>query len=72
MESQSLSRQIEFESIFNFRDLGGYPTSDGNAVTWRRLFRSGQLHEMTKGDFKRLREHIGLASVIDLRSTFEI
>ena len=72
MSRQPYSRQIEFESIANFRDLGGYQTSDGKTVSWRRLFRSGQLHEMTQNDFGQLREHIGLATVIDLRSTYEI
>jgi protein-tyrosine phosphatase len=72
MNRQPYSRQIGFESIANFRDLGGYHTSDGKTVTWRRIFRSGQLHEMTQNDFKQLGDSLGLAAVIDLRSTFEI
>ncbi len=34
-------REIEFERVLNFRDLGGYRAADGRTVRWRRLFRSG-------------------------------
>lgn len=37
-------RQIKFEGIFNFRDLGGYRIGDGRMVALRRLFRSGEMH----------------------------
>jgi len=66
------SRHISFESVPNFRDIGGYRTRDGHTVTWRRLFRSGELGNMTRSDFDRLTEEIGLTSVIDLRSSIEI
>lgn len=65
------SRHISFESVPNFRDIGGYRTHDGHTVTWRRLFRSGELGNMTRSDLNRLREEIGLTSVIDLRSAIE-
>jgi protein-tyrosine phosphatase len=66
------SRQINFERIFNFRDLGGYNTSDGRKVEWRKLFRSGELQNMTTGDAETLKHEIVLASVLDLRSNLEI
>jgi protein-tyrosine phosphatase len=66
------TRQITFDSISNFRDLGGYKASRGQTVAWRRLFRSGDLRNMTRRDFTILREEIGLTSVIDLRSNIEI
>ena len=56
---------------YNFRDLGGYPTVDGEQTAWRRLFRSDALHELVGGDLELLRR-IGLASIIDLRTTAEI
>jgi len=65
-------RQIIFESVSNFRDLGGYPARDGYTVAWRRIFRSGDLRHATNRDFKRLKEEIRLATVIDLRSAEEI
>lgn len=66
------SRQINFESISNFRDIGGYRTHKGKTVAWRRIFRSGNLNRVTEDDFKRLKEEIGLTTVIDLRSIEEI
>jgi len=68
LAKHSYSRHIEFESVLNFRDLGGYRTRAGRMVAWRRLFRSGELHHMTKHDITRLREELGLRSVIDLRN----
>jgi protein-tyrosine phosphatase len=70
--AEQYSRQMTFDSIRNFRDLGGYRTRQGRSVVWRRLFRSSDLRNMTRGDFTILREEIGLTSVIDLRSNFEI
>lgn len=56
----------------NFRDLGGYPARDGYIVAWRRLFRSGEFRNMTGNDLNRLTGEIGLATVVDLRSDFEV
>src|SRR5512144_2600872 len=72
LQSAPVHRRIELEGCLNFRDLGGYPTRDGRRVRWRRLFRSDGLHLLTAADIRRLREEIGLAEVIDLRSTTEL
>jgi protein tyrosine/serine phosphatase len=56
---------------YNFRDLGGYPTTDGLVTRWGQLFRSDTLHELTEADLGVLRE-IGLRSVIDLRMATEV
>ena len=66
---QSNSRQINFEGVRNFRDLGGYHTKTGHTIAWQRLFRSGELRHMTKGDLFRLKEEIKLHTVIDLRNS---
>lgn len=66
--SQSYPRHIHFESVPNFRDLGGYRTHDGRTVAWRRLFRSAALHKMTDCDIARLKQDISPRAVIDLRS----
>lgn len=55
----------------NFRDLGGYPTSCGRRVKWGRLFRSGDLSELTPGDLAYLAT-LDLKTVFDLRSFREI
>jgi|SRR5215831_5924869 len=62
------SRHIHFESVPNFRDLGGYRTRDGRTVAWRRLFRSAALHKMNDHEMARLTHEISPRVVIDLRS----
>ena len=66
--SQSHPRHVNFESVLNFRDLGGYRTHDGRTVAWRRLFRSAALHKMHERDIARLKREISPRAVIDLRS----
>ena len=53
-----VSKTHQFESVPNFRDLGGYRTRDGRAVAWRQLFRSAALHSMSRPDIARLKEDI--------------
>jgi len=65
------SRHLNFEQIINFRDIGGYRTRDGRTVAWRRVFRSGEFHRMTRNDLERLTGEIGVTSVVDLRSEME-
>ena len=65
--TDSYPRHIHFESVPNFRDLGGYRTHDGRTVVWRRLFRSAALHKMNDRDIARLKQDIGPRAVIDLR-----
>src|SRR5512147_1820099 len=66
--SQSYPRHIHFESVPNFRDLGGYRTHDGQTVAWRRLFRSAALQKMNNRDIAKLKQDISPRAVIDLRS----
>lgn len=65
------SRHIHFESVVNFRDLGGYRTHDGRAVAWRRLFRGGAIHLMSGSDIATLKVDVGPKAVIDLRTPRE-
>ncbi len=67
-----MHRLIPLEGCLNFRDLGGYPTSDGRTVRWRRLFRSDALHLLTATDVAHIRDELGIGEVIDLRSTYEL
>jgi protein-tyrosine phosphatase len=67
-----MQRTIPLEGCLNFRDLGGYPTAEGGQVRWRRMFRSDALHALTPTDVAHLRDAIGLATVVDLRSTAEL
>jgi protein-tyrosine phosphatase len=64
-------REINFEKVRNFRDIGGYPTRNGRIVAWRRIFRSAELRHITRNDLARFQDEIGLVSVLDLRSEYE-
>src|SRR4029077_19534135 len=65
-------RRVDLEGCLNFRDLGGYPTADGRRVRWRLVYRSDALHHLTAADVARLRDELGIDTVVDLRSTGEI
>jgi protein-tyrosine phosphatase len=67
-----MRRVVDLEGCFNFRDLGGYPTEDGRAVRWQRVYRSDALHALTTADVARVRDELGVAAVVDLRSTAEL
>jgi protein-tyrosine phosphatase len=63
-------RLLPFDGAEHFRDLGGYPTSDGRSVRWGRAYRSGQLAGLSDEDVVRLAE-LGLGLVVDFRSDKE-
>ena len=63
-------RRIPFESVTNFRDLGGYRTRSGRRVRWGQLFRSDALHGMSDGD-RAAYNQLGLRAVYDLRREVE-
>jgi protein-tyrosine phosphatase len=69
--SEGRDRRVVLEGLHNFRDLGGYATTDGRRVRWGRIYRSDALHRMTAGDVARIRA-LGIASVIDLRAPDEV
>jgi protein-tyrosine phosphatase len=64
-------RLVPFEGVLNFRDLGGYETEDGRRTRWGRLFRSDAMHDLTEDDLVVFRG-LGIAAVVDLRSTSEV
>jgi len=68
---QAVQRDIRFSRVFNFRDLGGYPTRDGRSLRWRRLFRSDTLSTLAEADRDRFLE-LGVRTVVDLRRQYEI
>ncbi|NQX90142.1 MAG: tyrosine-protein phosphatase [Halioglobus sp.] len=63
-------RLLNFEGIANFRDLGGYPTTDGRLVKWGILYRSGTLAHGTDSDLAGLAQ-LGLTAMVDFRSAVE-
>lgn len=61
------NRFFELDSIQNFRDIGGYTTSDNRSIRWGKLFRSGSLFRMTPHDSAEI-DNLGIKTIIDLRS----
>src|SRR6266851_556980 len=64
------ARHFNLAGASNFRDLGGYRTTDGRAVRWRQIFRSNHLGHLTEADIEVLRP-LGLKSAFDFRGTEE-
>lgn len=61
---------VQFEKIYNFRDMGGLTTNDGRTVKKGVLFRSGELGQATKNDIKML-EELQLKVIFDYRDDSE-
>jgi len=61
------NRIIEMDNIKNFRDIGGYFTSDNKQMKWGMIYRSGNLSNATLYDQERIRR-LGIKTVIDFRS----
>lgn len=62
--------QLPMEGGYNFRDLGGIPTKDGQRVKWGLLFRADDMSDLSDSDLAYL-ETIPLTSVIDFRAIAE-
>lgn len=70
VEEREAHRLLNFAGIDNFRDLGGYATSDGRQVKWGVLYRSGTWHGATPADTEAARS-LDLATFVDFRSGAE-
>ena len=64
-------RFVELAGAYNFRDLGGLPTTDGARTRSGVLFRSDALHHLDPDDVSRL-VGLGIKAVVDLRSSAEV
>jgi len=62
---------VPFTGVLNFRDLGGYRSSDGRTTRWERLYRSDALHDLSESDLALFRR-LGIATVVDLRNASEV
>jgi protein-tyrosine phosphatase len=63
-------RRLPLEGANNFRDLGGYRTSDGHYVRWGLVYRSGYLVNLTPKDSAYLNS-LGIRLVCDVRADAE-
>lgn len=59
-------RNYNFQSIYNFRDFGGYEGLEGRPVKTGRLFRSAHLASLTEEDLSAIGD-LGVDLVVDLR-----
>lgn len=64
-------RHIKLEGEDNMRDMGGFETTDGRRISKGKLYRSGQLNELTDADVEIL-ARLGIEHVVDLRSDSEL
>jgi protein-tyrosine phosphatase len=62
-------RRIDLPGLYNLRDLGGYPTADGE-LPWRTLLRSDALHQLDAVGLAGLLA-LGLRTIVDLRTHVE-
>jgi protein-tyrosine phosphatase len=63
-------RRLPLEGAVNFRDLGGYRTTDGRYVRWGLVYRSNDLVNLTAGDYQYL-HGLGIRLVCDVRTEGE-
>jgi len=63
-------RVLPLQGGNNFRDLGGYRTTDGRTTRWGLLYRSGAMNNLTPADFATL-ARLGIRTVCDLRDKNE-
>lgn len=59
-------RLIEFDRVLNFRDFGGWDTTDGAKVARGKLWRSAAFSDASDADIARLNE-MNLRFLVDLR-----
>lgn len=64
-------RHLPMTGGFNFRDLGGFKTTDGRYVKWGKIIRSDDLFHLTDADLTYL-SSLPLISVVDFRSETEV
>ena len=57
-------RHIALDGQTNFRDLGGYATTDGRTVKWGEVYRSGELQDLSDADV----EALSALGPIDIRA----
>jgi len=69
--SPTAQRCISLAEVYNLRDVGGYPTTDGRSVRWGHIFRADGLHRASPADRDCIRA-LGVRTVIDLRSWDEV
>lgn len=68
--ADSSKRLVPVKGAHNFRDVGGYKTTDGREVKWGKVYRSASINHLTDDDMA-LMESKGIKTVIDFRGKAE-
>lgn len=63
-------RLVPLAGTHNFRDIGGYQTSEGRQVRWGRVYRSDHLADLTDDDRTAI-ARLGVRVVVDFRGPHE-
>ncbi len=63
-------KRKNMKTIKNFRDCGGYITTDGRQMRTGRVYRSGTLDDARPNDLRTL-QTFGLKTIVDLRAPRE-
>jgi protein-tyrosine phosphatase len=63
---------IELDGAVNVRDLGALATDDGRVTARGRLLRGDNLQDLSPSDVRTLVTGLGLTTVVDLRSPWEV
>lgn len=66
----SAKRKVDLQGAVNFRDLGGYTTTDGHHVKWGKIYRSADMSKLTDKDLATLKSR-NIGYDVDLRGTQE-
>jgi protein-tyrosine phosphatase len=64
-------RRVPLKGAVNFRDLGGYETTDGYRLKWGRIYRSDNLARLTHSD-RSLIKRMGIRLAFDFRTPLEV
>jgi protein-tyrosine phosphatase len=71
LEPATPERHVALDGQPNFRDLGGYETTDGRTVKWGEVYRSGELPRLSDKDVAKL-EELEIHSVVSFLTEKEI
>ena len=69
-QKQVSLREVVLEGAVNFRDLGGYSTTDYRRIAMGKLYRSGDISKLTDADMEELKRR-KIYTVVDFRGEDE-
>lgn len=68
--TDSIKRLVPLKGALNFRDVGGYKTTDGKQVAWGKVYRSASIDKLTDTDVALL-DKKRIHTVVDFRGVAE-